>query len=440
MSDLAIRAEGLSKRYRVGTRNPEPESVGGKLGGLLTSPFRYLSATLREPTEKETVWAIRDVSFDIPRGRVVGLIGRNGAGKSTLLKVLTRITDPTHGRAEITGRVGSLLEVGTGFHPELTGRENVFLNGSILGMSRREISSKFDEIVDFAGVERFLETQVKRYSSGMYVRLAFSVAAHLEPEILIVDEVLAVGDAAFQRRCLEKMEEVTSDGRTILFVSHNMAAINRLCPTALLMDGGRLVEYGDVADVTRRYLADEAAATSEWRLAPDDLRPEADCQITAARVVSATGERAESVQIDEPLRVEVEYEVRRPMPDLHVQIQVLNQGGEVLFVSADHLHKNDLGFTHNSGAYRSSCVLPANLLAEGAHYISVVLINLNERRKIEAHRRILAFWVVDPSHGGTVRGNCPGDWPGLIRPMLEWKVDRLSTANDAGAARVAQST
>lgn len=425
--DAVIRAEGLGKRYRIRTRSAEPKSRLSRLA----DPFEHLLTSLREPTEAETFWALREVSFEIGPGSVVGLIGHNGAGKSTLLKVLTRITEPTTGRAVIHGRVGSLLEVGTGFHPELTGRENIFLNGSILGMTRREIAAKFDEIVEFAGVSRFLETPVKRYSSGMYVRLAFSVAAHLEPEILIVDEVLAVGDAAFQRRCLDKMEEVTSNGRTVLFVSHNMAAINRLCQKAILMEDGSLAAYGSVDQVTRRYLADEGSSTSEWRIAPNELLEGGDCQVYAARLLAPGGDRAEVVRIDEPLRIEVDYRVREPQPSVHVQIQVLNRDGEVLFVSADHLYKNAGGNQHEAGDYRSTCFIPPNLLAEGAHFVSVVLIDLNARRKFEARRRILAFLVTDPANGETVRGRCPGDWPGLVRPMLEWEVTRLSSPSPA---------
>jgi len=225
MKDIAICVDKLSKRYRIGARQKREATLRKRLGNMLASPFEYLRASLRPPTEDETLWALRDVSFEVQHGEVLGIIGRNGAGKSTLLKILSRITEPTSGTAALYGRVGSLLEVGTGFHPELTGRENIYMNGAILGMRRAEIDAKFDEIVDFAGVEKFIDTPVKRYSSGMYVRLGFAVAAHLEPEILIVDEVLAVGDAEFQKKCLGKMGEVAKGGRTVLFVSHNMASV-----------------------------------------------------------------------------------------------------------------------------------------------------------------------------------------------------------------------
>jgi lipopolysaccharide transport system ATP-binding protein len=225
-NNLAIRVDNLGKRYRIGARQKQPNTLRERIENLVASPFDYLRSTLRGPSEEEILWALKDVSFEIQQGDVVGIIGRNGAGKSTLLKILSRITEPTSGRAEVNGRVGSLLEVGTGFHPELTGRENIYLNGAILGMRKAEIDRQFDEIVDFAEIEKFIDTPVKRYSSGMYVRLAFAVAAHLEPEILLVDEVLAVGDAAFQKKCLGKIGDVAREGRTVLFVSHNMAAIS----------------------------------------------------------------------------------------------------------------------------------------------------------------------------------------------------------------------
>jgi lipopolysaccharide transport system ATP-binding protein len=254
MGTTAIRVEKLSKMYRIGAKESQPQTRADAIRRAALSPLAYLRRTLRPPREEEIFWALRDVSFEVKRGEVVGIIGRNGAGKSTLLKILSRITEPTSGRAVINGRVGSLLEVGTGFHPELTGRENIYLNGTMLGMKGHEITKKFDEIVDFSGVEKFINTPVKRYSSGMYVRLAFAVAAHLEPEILIVDEVLAVGDAEFQKKCLGKMGEVAEAGRTVLFVSHNMGAIRHLCNSAVLLKNGTFQASGDVDSVVQCYL------------------------------------------------------------------------------------------------------------------------------------------------------------------------------------------
>ena len=253
MSDTAIRVTNLSKRYRIGLHKARYRT----LRESITEKFSRIAR--REQVEKEYFWALKDIDFEVKKGESLGIIGRNGAGKSTLLKILSRITKPTKGRAVLDGRVGSLLEVGTGFHPELTGRENVYLNGAILGMRRTEIERKFDEIVAFSGIEKFLETPVKRYSSGMYVRLAFAVAAHLEPEILMVDEVLAVGDAEFQKKCLGKMGEVTSQGRTVLFVSHNLLAVENLCRKALLLDNGKMIEIGDANTVIETYLSNTSS-------------------------------------------------------------------------------------------------------------------------------------------------------------------------------------
>jgi len=254
MSDTAVRVDNLSKVYRIGTKETQSRGLARAALSLATAPFSYLSRMRRPPTEAEILWALRDISFELKHGEVLGIIGRNGAGKSTLLKILSRITEPSSGHAQVFGRVGSLLEVGTGFHPELTGRENIYLNGAILGMKRAEIWRKFDEIVDFSGVERFLDTPVKRYSSGMYVRLAFAVAAHLEPEILIIDEVLAVGDAEFQRRCLGKMKDAAGEGRAILFVSHNMLSVRSLCSRGILLDSGNVAMDSSIGAITQRYM------------------------------------------------------------------------------------------------------------------------------------------------------------------------------------------
>ena len=260
MSDIAIKVEGLGKQYRIGGREPRYKTLRDSMTDAFTAPFRRAAAILRGQAYgaaelDETIWALKNVSFEVKRGDVIGIIGRNGAGKSTLLKILSRITEPTEGYARINGKVGSLLEVGTGFHPELTGRENIFLNGAILGMKRAEIERKFDEIVAFSEIEKFIDTPVKHYSSGMYMRLAFAVASHMDPEILVVDEVLAVGDAQFQKKCLGKMEEVGKEGRTVLFVSHNMAAIKALCKRGILLENGQIACDGDVSVVSEKYLA-----------------------------------------------------------------------------------------------------------------------------------------------------------------------------------------
>ena len=253
-SEIAIRVEGLGKMYRLGRQRPHASTLSGKIRNAVTSPFQWLSEQMREPTEEEVLWALKDVSFEVKRGEVVGFIGHNGAGKSTLLKLLSRITEPTTGHAEIHGRIAALLEVGTGMHPELTGRENIYMNGTVLGMKKREIDSKFDEIVDFSGIAKFLDTPVKRYSSGMRVRLGFAIAAHLEPEILVVDEVLAVGDADFQAKCLGKMQDVAHGGRTVLFVSHNMGAIQSLCQRTIVLDRGMVRIDGETRNCITHYM------------------------------------------------------------------------------------------------------------------------------------------------------------------------------------------
>jgi lipopolysaccharide transport system ATP-binding protein len=308
MGEPIIRVQGLGKRYMLRHQRAERYTA---LRDVLANKARTLFRPAQGGAAASEFWALKDVGFEVQAGDRVGIIGRNGAGKSTLLKVLSRIVDPTEGRVEINGRLASLLEVGTGFHPELSGRENIFLNGAILGMSRREIAAKFDEIVAFAEVERFLDTPVKRYSSGMYVRLAFAVAAHLEPEILIVDEVLAVGDAAFQRKCLGKMESVAGEGRTVLFVSHQMDAVQRLCNKGLLLHQGRLIADGAMDEVVRHYLQRNAAAEAEFRFDPPG--DGAGAHATSLHIEDGEGRPAPEVPIGAPWRVRIRFTVERPL-------------------------------------------------------------------------------------------------------------------------------
>ncbi len=306
MTQPIIQVENISKQYRIGARQDPYGSLRESVMNTLSAPFRRLSG--HASPDYDTIWALKDVSFEVQPGEVVGIIGRNGAGKSTLLKILSRITKPTHGRAILRGRVASLLEVGTGFHPELTGRENIYLNGAILGMHRHEIERKFDEIVDFAEIEKFLDTPVKRYSSGMYVRLAFAVAAHLEPEVLVIDEVLAVGDAEFQKKCLGKMGQVAQGGRTVLFVSHNMGAIRGLCSTGLLVDKGQLLMQGPVGQVIHQYLIERAGASSaEVKLS---LMPGSSPGVGRfLRFYNQSGKPQSTFQIFEPWQIELEFEM-----------------------------------------------------------------------------------------------------------------------------------
>jgi lipopolysaccharide transport system ATP-binding protein len=324
----AITAQGIGKRYALGAG--QSTMLSERIGDALRRGAR------RERTDAEEFWALRDVSFEIPPGQVVGLIGHNGAGKSTLLKIISRITPPTEGRASVRGRVGTLLEVGTGFHPELSGRENVFLNGAVLGMKRREIMRKYAEIVEFAGVERFLETPVKRYSSGMYVRLAFAVAAHLEPEVLLVDEVLAVGDVEFQRKCLGKMRDVASHGRTVLFVSHNLGAVSRLCERALLFEGGRLTADGPPSEVIAGYMA---AAVPEGAAGVAEIPRDAPRLGTAEAILSRVtmtavdGQPIGSLYLDQRFRVTAEFDVREDIDDAVFEVGVVTFAGDRIVTS-----------------------------------------------------------------------------------------------------------
>lgn len=334
MSDIAIRVEHLGKFYRLGPRE-RYRTLRDTLTEAMVAPWRAIanlrSGVMNQPSNN-FIWALKDVSFEIKHGEVVGIIGRNGAGKSTLLKILARITEPTEGYAEIHGRVGSLLEVGTGFHPELTGRENIYLSGAILGMKRAEIARKFDEIVAFAEVEKFLDTPVKHYSSGMYVRLAFAIAAHLEPEILLVDEVLAVGDAAFQQKCLGKMGSVAKEGRTVLFVSHNMGAIAQLCTKSILLESGHVLLVDRSDRVITKYLTDNLAAMAEGRL-DSQAKPHSPAMFTHFWIADEDGTLIPAVDVTKPFSIGVSVLVRRPLSGIDISIRFHNALGQSLFTT-----------------------------------------------------------------------------------------------------------
>lgn len=372
-SDLALRVSGLGKRYRLGEQRRRSTSFRDFITQAALQPFRRMSSVLRGEatyTSKETLWALQDVSFEVPHGQVVGIVGRNGAGKSTLLKLLSRISEPTTGRAEIRGRLASLLEVGTGFHPDLTGRENIFLNGAILGMRRSEILAKLDAIVAFAEVERFLDTQVKHYSSGMYLRLAFAVAAHLEPEILLVDEVLAVGDAAFQRKCLGKMDEVASAGRTVVFVSHNMEAMHRLCQRCLWIDGGRLAADGPADEVISRYLAEATLRSKHRYKAPADTRLLADggIRLLEAEVFSPHGESSDCLRFGEGLRVRMLWEANASPPEVYTFLSLFDSRERRIFAVNTAL--NDIRVS-GTGLRAIHCQIPAVHLVPGDYTITI---------------------------------------------------------------------
>jgi lipopolysaccharide transport system ATP-binding protein len=417
----AIRVEQLGKRYRIG--HAREESVRDALAHAARAPLRLLRRQRRD--DGDTVWAVRDLNFEVARGEAVGIIGRNGAGKSTLLKLLSRITRPTTGRAMWRGRLTSLLEVGTGFHPDLTGRENVFLNASILGMSRATIRQKLDDIVAFAEIEKFLDTPVRHYSSGMYMRLAFAVAAHLEPEILVLDEVLAVGDAAFQEKCRSFIERILHGGSTLLLVSHNLHAIGTLCSRALYLDRGMLRRDGPVEEVIGAYL--EAVAPSDesgetrW-LNRDDAPGNENVRLHAVRVVS-DGAVTARVSIRSPVQIEVEYWTLAAGAQIYTSIHLVEKTGVTVLASANLPSFNTTadawhGRRQPPGLYRSVCTLPADLLNESRYSVGVFIVADMARLEAAAHHAV-SFHAVDVNplreHDAVV--------PGVVRPKLAWQTD-----------------
>jgi lipopolysaccharide transport system ATP-binding protein len=423
MSDVVIRAERLGKKYLIGHVAERERYVA--LRDVMARGVRNLwrktavmargGAFVAGDTAEEEFWALKDISFEVKHGEVLGIIGRNGAGKSTLLKILSRITEPTEGRVTINGRVASLLEVGTGFHPELTGRENIYLNGAILGMTRAEIARKFDEIVAFAEIEKFLDTPVKRYSSGMYVRLAFAVAAHLEPEILIVDEVLAVGDGEFQKKCLGKMHDVSRrEGRTVLFVSHNMVAVRSLCSRALLISNGTLVVDGSVATVVTRYLefAQNSRPHPVWN---DKTTAPGTSSLRIKRIqVSAADPAQTLLTMQTPLHVKTEYWVIKAGIRSHFTYHLLNNDGIIVLTT--------WGPTERApGGYRTTCEIPADLLNSGVYYLNLLIVESGST-VVYTHARIASFTVED------VAEREPGFWqgrePGVVQPRLIWTSER----------------
>lgn len=426
MSNFAIQVEGIGKKYHIGGLQTQYQTMRDSLANAFTAPIRRARSLLSGHSTgaadlHEEIWALKDVSFTINHGEVVGLIGRNGAGKSTLLKLLSRITVPTVGIARIHGRVGSLLEVGTGFHPELTGRENVYLNGAILGMKRFEIDRQFDEIVDFAEVEKFIDTPVKHYSSGMRVRLAFAVAAHLDPEILLVDEVLSVGDARFQRKCLNKMQDVSHGGRTVVFVSHNMSSVTRLCERALLLENGQVTQDGLSHKVVASYMQSGLGTIGarQWK-DPKQAPGDKIARLRGVYVRSSDGTTTDTIDIRHPFTVEMEYEVLVPGYKLLPHLHFVNEEGIKLFVAND-LDPEWRGEQRPSGRYISKAYVPGNLLAEGTIFVQVSLITLEPIMRQFHEPDAVAFQVVDNMEGDSARGDFAGTMPGLVRPWLDWE-------------------
>ncbi len=420
MSDIAIRVQDVSKKYRIGllqTRNDTLRDV------IVSSYNRTIRRINKEQSLNE-IWALRGLSFEVNQGQLLGIIGRNGAGKSTLLKILSRVTEPTEGSIDIQGRVGSLLEVGTGFHPELTGRENIFLNGAILGMKRREIAEKFDAIVEFSEVGQFIDTPVKRFSSGMYLRLAFAVAAHLEPEILVVDEVLAVGDAEFQRKCLGKMSDVAQQGRTVLFVSHNMSAILRLTQETIVLDKGKMLMRAPSPQAVDYYLSSGFSQQGERTWTADEIpATSAPFSPSALRVMNKLGKVSDSLRSIEPITVEIEYSLSSAVTGLRVGIYLLSTRGELVFTSFD----TDEGKLYEkypnraAGHYLSTCTIPADFLNEGRFVLGMNASSFRVKRYFQDEQALT--FTVDAA-------GAPGmQWPeprlGPLRPCLNWKIEQV---------------
>ncbi|WP_347068310.1 ABC transporter ATP-binding protein [Flavobacterium sp. WV_118_3] len=425
MKDVILKAEHISKQYRLGTVGTGTIShdlnrwwhrVRGK-----EDPYLKIG-DVNDRSKKgnsDYVWALHDISFEVERGEVLGIIGKNGAGKSTLLKILSRVTAPTTGSIKTRGRIASLLEVGTGFHPEMTGRENIYLNGSILGMTKNEITSKIDEIIAFSGCERYIDTPVKRYSSGMTVRLAFAVAAHLEPEILVVDEVLAVGDAEFQKKAIGKMQDIAKgEGRTVLFVSHNMAAVKSLCTKGIVMEHGRVVFEGNVDDCIDEYLREsQQSATREWE---NDHPGSEFFRLHKAEVLNQSQETSLNHMISSPVMVRFTYEVLKDEQQFTHGFNLFNNQG-IHILSSHDTKSETLQVPVSKGIYTKTITIPGNLLAEGGYTCSFAIMRYSPFH-VEFHEmEVVGFNIIDEMGDNTARGNYSGRFPGLVRPLLKWE-------------------
>jgi len=425
----AISVKNLGKRYQIGATETKfrYNMLRDVLVDTVSAPIRLAKALVGKSDRRNNqnfIWALKDISFDLEEGRVLGIVGRNGAGKSTLLKILSRVTEPTTGTVSVRGRVGSLLEVGTGFHPELTGRENIYMNGAILGMKRTEIDKKFDEMVEFSEVGQFIDTPVKRYSSGMYLRLAFAVAAHLEPEILVVDEVLAVGDAEFQRKCLGKMSDVAQQGRTVLFVSHNMSAILRLTQEAIVLKKGQLIKRAPSAEAVDFYLSSGQAESGEriWE-AEDVPAGSLPFRPVAIRIKEGGGKVVDTVRSTEPVTVEWEYQLEAPVTGLRVGMYLNTMRGEYVFTAfdTDDAKQFEQFGARAAGRYVSRCEIPADFFNEGRYYLGLNASSFGVKRYFMDENAI-SFNVDISGAPGT-------QWPelrqGPVRPRLDWKIEKL---------------
>jgi len=433
--NIAIKTEGISKHYRIGLKDEIHDSLIRAMIDYIKSPLKnyrkYRSLYKFEDIKNmnnlthyenspDIIWALRDVSLEVEKGEVVGIIGRNGAGKTTLLKILSKITSPSFGRAEVRGKISSLLEVGTGFHPELTGRENIYLNGTILGMRKAEVDQKFDEIVEFSGVEKFIDTPVKRYSVGMKIRLGFSVAAYLDPELLVIDEVLAVGDFDFQKKCLAKMEDVGKHGRTVLFVSHNMQAITRLCSRAILLQDGKIFNDGPADKVVAAYLTSGSVNRSERFWQDPATCPGGEvARLRGVYVKDENGQVSESFDIRKPIGIEMIYEVLKPGHLLLPHHNLYNEDGVHIFTTID-CDPQWRRRRRSPGRYVSTAWIPGNFLSEGIISVQSVIFTLEPQVKQFNERDIVSFQIVDSMDGNSARGDWHRSMKGVVRPLLKW--------------------
>lgn len=426
-SDLSILVRGIGKRYKIGASQQRSDTLRDLITSQAVRIGSRLSGKRNSRSGPNHIWALQDVNFEVKRGQALGIIGRNGAGKSTLLKVLSRVTDPTEGYGEMRGRVGSLLEVGTGFHPELTGRENIFLNGAILGMHKKEIEARYDEIVAFSEVEKFIDTPVKRYSSGMYLRLAFAVAAHLEPEILVVDEVLAVGDADFQRKCLGKMGDVANSGRTVLFVSHNMSAILRLTQESIVLDKGKVLLRAPSSEAVDFYLNRGLSKVGERFWEEDEVpASSAPFRPLAIRILDKADQVSDTMRSVEPIRIEIDYELTENVTGLRVGYYLFTTRGEPVFTSFD-IDSEELFKEYTArpqGIYTSRCTIPPDTLNEGRFLLGVNASSFGIRRYFQDDQA-LSFSVDASGAPGT---HWPESRPGPVRPVLGWEIERKGGA------------
>ncbi len=429
MSNTIIKLENISKQYRLGvvgtgTLSHDLNRFFAKIRGKEDPTLKVGASNTLDSVDSQYVWALKDINLSVGQGEVLGLIGKNGAGKSTLLKLLSRVTAPTTGQIKVKGRIASLLEVGTGFHPELTGKENIFLNGAILGMTKNDIAHKLDDIVDFSGIRKYVDTPVKRYSSGMYVRLAFAVAAHLEPEILIVDEVLAVGDADFQRKALGKMNEVSQSGRTVLFVSHDMGAIRRLCPRSALLSAGTVELDGKTEDVIEHYLSDATNQVARQVNYGDGKRSKSDDFVLKSIRITDAKDSTDSILTNgNPVFVKVDYEILKEIRSMRVVVQLYTTRGDEVFYSSDFVGW-DRGMPRSAGKYESVCEIPANFLNAHKYYVRV-LIDVPKDRVLIPQTETVSFSISELEYDqmGISLSGLP---KGLLHPKLDWKVNKIS--------------